>query len=143
MKHVPFFAQVNSHFERAAEFTEHPRGLLRQIKTCNQVFHTTFPLRRDDGTIESIHEGARPHDETVMSSRGRVAGVLDCYICLGFWLGTGLGALWWWWCEHPAYWLGGAMVAAVFWAVLEGASGAGDHATVEQAALERQESENE
>lgn len=30
-----------------------------------------------DGTIESIHEGARPHDETVMNSRGRVAGVLE------------------------------------------------------------------
>ncbi len=72
MSHAPFFEQVNVHFERAAEFTGHPRGLLRQIKTCNQVFHTTFPLRRDDGSIESVEGWRAVHSSHKLPTKGGI-----------------------------------------------------------------------
>ncbi len=49
---ISFFDQVNTNFDRAAALTDHPRGILEQIKAINIVIHFTFPLKRDDGTIE-------------------------------------------------------------------------------------------
>jgi len=56
----PFFAQVNALFDRGAALLDLPTGLLAQIKACNAVYHVSFPLKRDDGTIEVIH-GWRAH----------------------------------------------------------------------------------
>ncbi len=68
----PFFRQVNRYFERAARFTGHPEGLLRQIQACNQVFHTTFPLERDDGTIVSIEGWRAVHSNHKLPTKGGV-----------------------------------------------------------------------
>lgn len=57
---APFFAQVNLLFDRGAALLDLPEGLLTQIKACNAVYHLSFPLRRDDGSIEVIH-GWRAH----------------------------------------------------------------------------------
>jgi len=46
-------------------------------------------------------------------------GVLDCYVCMGFWCGLALSAPWWKWYHEPAIWTGCLMVPAVFWLVLE------------------------
>jgi glutamate dehydrogenase (NAD(P)+) len=40
-----FFSDVLSYFEKAARCTEHPRGLLDQIKYCNSVYRMKFPVR--------------------------------------------------------------------------------------------------
>lgn len=56
----PFFAQVNALFDRGAALLDLPAGLITQIKSCNAVYHVSFPLRRDDGTIQVIH-GWRAH----------------------------------------------------------------------------------
>lgn len=44
-------------------------------------------------------------------------GVLDCYICLGFWAGEILAVPWWVMYHAKWVWLGGLMVAALFWLV--------------------------
>jgi glutamate dehydrogenase (NAD(P)+) len=44
-----FFDTVNLHFERAAALTDHPRGLLDQIKACNSVYAFQFPVRTHRG----------------------------------------------------------------------------------------------
>lgn len=59
--HIPFFAQVNHYFDKAAPLTGQPAGLLEQVKQCNSVYHLTFPLQRDDGTIEVIHAWRAEH----------------------------------------------------------------------------------
>ena len=51
---IKFFEQVNRNFDRAA-YLDHPSGLLEQVKTCNGVYHVTFALEREDGSIEVIH----------------------------------------------------------------------------------------
>lgn len=60
---LKFFEQVNRSFEKAAAYTNYPSGLLEQIKVCNTVLHVSFPLQRDDGSIEVI-EGWRAHHST-------------------------------------------------------------------------------
>jgi glutamate dehydrogenase (NAD(P)+) len=44
-----FFETVNLYFERAAGFTDYPRGLLDQIKACNSVYAFQFPVRTRRG----------------------------------------------------------------------------------------------
>ena len=60
---IPFFAQVNGYFDKAARHTRIPPGLLQQIKACNNVLRVAFPLKRDDGSIEVI-DGWRAHHST-------------------------------------------------------------------------------
>jgi glutamate dehydrogenase (NAD(P)+) len=51
---VSFLDQVNSSFDRAGEISGHDPRLVAQIKECNSVYRLTFPVRRDDGSIEVI-----------------------------------------------------------------------------------------
>ena len=44
-----FFETVNIYFEKAAALTDHPRGLLDQIKVCNGVYAFQFPVRTQYG----------------------------------------------------------------------------------------------
>ncbi|MCI0530931.1 MAG: Glu/Leu/Phe/Val dehydrogenase [candidate division Zixibacteria bacterium] len=44
-----FFDDVNRNFDRASAFTQHPVGLLDQIKACNSVYSIQFPLRTARG----------------------------------------------------------------------------------------------
>lgn len=60
---IPFFAQVNGYFDKAARYTRYPAGLLQQIKACNNVLRVAFPLKRDDGSIEVI-DGWRAQHST-------------------------------------------------------------------------------
>jgi hypothetical protein len=48
-------------------------------------------------------------------------GVLDCYICCGFWCALLLSPAWWRLCGGYWCWFGCLMVPAVFWLVLPGA----------------------
>ena len=44
-----FLASVDRYFERAAAATDHPEGLLKQIKICNSVYSFQFPIKHGDG----------------------------------------------------------------------------------------------
>ncbi len=46
---ISFFENVNRNFDRAAQFTSHPKGLLEQIKGCNSVYSFQFPVRTSKG----------------------------------------------------------------------------------------------
>ena len=67
-----FFQKVNTDFDRAAQFTDYPRGLLKQIKICNSSCHFTFPLKRDDGTIETIHGWRAEHSHHKLPTKGGI-----------------------------------------------------------------------
>ena len=47
--HLSFFDTVCRNFDRAATYTEHPKGLLDQIKVCNSIYHFQFPAQVGDG----------------------------------------------------------------------------------------------
>ena len=44
-KQARFFESVNRNFDKAAELTTIPKGLLSQIKVCNSVYQMCFPVR--------------------------------------------------------------------------------------------------
>ena len=69
---LSFFEKVNTDFDRAARFTDYPRGLLEQIKICNNSCHFTFPLKRDDGTIETIHGWRAEHSHHKLPTKGGI-----------------------------------------------------------------------
>ncbi len=68
--HPPFFEQVNEYFDRAAAVLDYPEGLLSQIKTCNTVYHFSFPLKRDDGSIEVLHAWRAHHSHHRLPVKG-------------------------------------------------------------------------
>ena len=67
-----FFQKVNQHFDSAARFTTHPRGMLEQIKICNSICHVTFPIKRDDGTIETLHGWRAEHSHHKLPTKGGI-----------------------------------------------------------------------
>jgi len=44
-EHFSFFHTVERSFEKAAKFTQLPKGLLDQIKHCNSVYKMVFPVK--------------------------------------------------------------------------------------------------
>jgi glutamate dehydrogenase (NAD(P)+) len=69
---IPFFEQVNRHFDKAARLTSYPTGLLEQIKECNSVYHVAFPVKRDSGAIEVIHAWRAEHSAHKLPTKGGI-----------------------------------------------------------------------
>ena len=67
-----FFQKVNKDFDKAARFTDYPRGLLEQIKICNNSCHFTFPIKRDDDTIQTIHGWRAEHSHHILPTKGGI-----------------------------------------------------------------------
>ena len=72
MSDIKFFEQVNKNFDKAAALLDFPQGMLAQIKSCNSVFHMTFPLKRDDGSIEVIHAWRAEHSHHKLPTKGGI-----------------------------------------------------------------------
>lgn len=71
-QHISFFEQVNRNFDLAAALTDHPRGILDQIKQVNSVIHFTFPLKRDDGSVEVMHAWRAEHSQHKLPTKGGI-----------------------------------------------------------------------
>ena len=71
-ENVSFFQKVNTDFDKAAQFTDYPPGLLEQIKICNSSCHFTFPIKRDDGTIETFHGWRAEHSHHKLPTKGGI-----------------------------------------------------------------------
>lgn len=69
---VGFFEQVNRNFDKAAALTQHSPDLLTLIKNCNSVYHFTFPLRRDNGSVEVIHAWRAEHSHHKLPTKGGI-----------------------------------------------------------------------
>jgi glutamate dehydrogenase (NAD(P)+) len=67
-----FLEQVNAAFDRAAGYTQHAPTLLANIKACKNLFYTSFPIKRDDGTIEVIHAWRAEHSHHKLPTKGGI-----------------------------------------------------------------------
>ncbi len=72
MSEYKFFEQVNRAFDNAAKYSRFDEGLLSQIKICNNIYHITFPLERDDGSIEVIHGWRVEHSHHKLPTKGGI-----------------------------------------------------------------------
>ncbi len=67
-----FLDQVNRSFDRAAAFTPHDPTLLANIKASKNLFYTSFPIKRDDGTIEVMHAWRAEHSHHKLPCKGGI-----------------------------------------------------------------------
>jgi glutamate dehydrogenase (NAD(P)+) len=74
---IPFFAQIDRYFRQAAPHTGLPAGLLEQIRVCNSVYHISFPLRRDDGSIEVMQAWRAQHSAHKLPVKGGLRFALE------------------------------------------------------------------
>jgi len=72
MSNYKFFDQVNKAFDKAAQYSRHDKGMLNQIKICNSVYHFTFPLKRDDGSIEVLNGWRVEHSHHKVPTKGGI-----------------------------------------------------------------------
>src|SRR5699024_8117598 len=72
MSDYNFFAQVNQAFDDAAQFTSCDKGVLDQITMCNNVYQVSFPLKRDDGSVEVIQGWRVEHSHHKLPTNGGV-----------------------------------------------------------------------
>ena len=72
-----FLEQVNRAFDRAAAFTPHNPTLLANIKACKNLFYTSFPLKRDDGSIEVMHAWRAEHSHHKLPCKGGIRYALS------------------------------------------------------------------
>ena len=69
---LSFFGQVNRMFDRAAGQTEHARGVLHQIRACDNIIRFEFPIKRDDGTIEVVRGYRGEHSHHMQPTKGGI-----------------------------------------------------------------------
>jgi glutamate dehydrogenase (NAD(P)+) len=67
-----FTEEVNKGFDRAAAFVDASPELLLQVKRCNSLYYITFPLQRDDGSIEVIDAWRAEHSHHRQPTKGGI-----------------------------------------------------------------------
>ena len=69
---ISFSQQVNRFFDKAAALTEHDPSLLLQIRECNFVCRFSFPIERDNGSIEVINAWRAEHSNHKLPTKGGI-----------------------------------------------------------------------
>jgi glutamate dehydrogenase (NAD(P)+) len=67
-----FEDNVNQYFDRAAALSNHPQGLLDQIRACNGVHSFQFPVRHADGRIEVVRAWRAEHSHHKLPTKGGI-----------------------------------------------------------------------
>ncbi len=67
-----FYTDVSRYFDRAAAFTDHPAGLLDQIKRCNSIYRFDFPVRQHDGHIAVVRAWRAEHSQHRLPVKGGI-----------------------------------------------------------------------
>lgn len=66
-----FLASVDRYFDKAADLTGHPEGLLKQIRSCNSVYSFQFPIRKGD-SYEVITAWRAEHSHHKLPVKGGI-----------------------------------------------------------------------
>ncbi|MFZ5981881.1 MAG: Glu/Leu/Phe/Val family dehydrogenase, partial [Candidatus Zixiibacteriota bacterium] len=72
VNNLSFFENVLSFFDKAAACTDHPRGLVEQMKYCNSIYEFKFPVKRTDGTIEILQAFRVEHSHHKLPVKGGI-----------------------------------------------------------------------
>src|SRR5574337_937293 len=71
-QHINLFEQVNRNFDKAAAYLNYDKGVLKQIKICNSVYHMTFPVKRDNGTVITVEAWRAEHSHHKLPVKGGI-----------------------------------------------------------------------
>lgn len=67
-----FFGDVLKYFDHASQFLDHDPSLLEQIKYCNSVYRMRFPVKNDEGKIETIEAYRVEHSHHRQPTKGGI-----------------------------------------------------------------------
>ena len=67
-----FYQSVGAYFDRAADLTSFPVGLLDQVKSCNGIYRMKFPVRDDEGNIVVIEAFRAEHSHHRLPCKGGI-----------------------------------------------------------------------
>ncbi|KAA0173755.1 hypothetical protein FNF27_04703 [Cafeteria roenbergensis] len=67
-----FLEMVKMNFDRASKYTGFTADMLEVMKSCNAVVRVSFPLRRDDGSIEVIRGYRAQHSHHRLPCKGGI-----------------------------------------------------------------------
>lgn len=70
-RNLSFFENVLLNFDNAASYTDHPKGLLDKIKTCNSIYSFNFPIRTQRG-YETISGWRVEHSHHKLPVKGGI-----------------------------------------------------------------------
>jgi len=72
MSDYSFFNDVCSYVDKAAKFTDHPIGLIEQIKACNSIYKFNFPIRLAGGGYRVITAWRVQHSHHRLPVKGGI-----------------------------------------------------------------------
>ena len=72
-----FLNSVLEQFDRAAAYSGLPPGLIDQVRTCNSVYHVSFPVEMDDGHIQVVEGFRAEHSHHRLPTKGGLRMSLD------------------------------------------------------------------
>ncbi len=67
-----FLQSVDRAFDRASRYVDAEPALLAQIRLCNSLYYVSFPVRRDDGSIEVIDAWRAEHSHHRQPTKGGI-----------------------------------------------------------------------
>ena len=67
-----FYEDVNQFVDKAAKHTEHPAGLIQQIKSCNSIYKFNFPIKMEDGTYQVLEGYRVQHSQHKQPTKGGI-----------------------------------------------------------------------
>lgn len=67
-----FYESVSAYFDRAADLTNFPAGLLDQVKSCNSVYRMKFPVKDDEGNIVVVEAYRAQHSHHRLPCKGGI-----------------------------------------------------------------------
>lgn len=68
---LSFYESVERNFDKAAAITQHPAGLLKQIRVCNSVYKMNFPVKID-GEVQVIEAYRVQHSHHKSPCKGGI-----------------------------------------------------------------------
>lgn len=72
MSDYSFFGDVCSYIDRAATYTDHPQGLIEQIKQCNSIYKFHFPIKLAHGGYRVITAWRVQHSHHRLPVKGGI-----------------------------------------------------------------------
>jgi glutamate dehydrogenase (NAD(P)+) len=70
-KQASFYESVQRNFDKAAKYTDLPKGLLEQIKVCNSIYQMNFPIKIGD-SYKVIEAFRVQHSHHRMPTKGGI-----------------------------------------------------------------------
>lgn len=67
-----FLESVSHYFDRAAVHVEYSDGLISQVKHCNSVYRTQFPVKQDDGEVVVVEAFRAEHSHHRLPTKGGI-----------------------------------------------------------------------